>query len=120
MPKQFEIRPAQLADCAQILDLIKELALYEKEPDAVETTVKDLEEALFVGSNTFNNQPACYAVVIDDQDNPGQLSGFALYMLHFSTWTGKYGIYLEDLYVRIKTWTWYGQSFIRTFSTNLC
>ena len=100
MPKQFEIRPAQLSDCAQILDLIKELALYEKEPDAVETTVKDLEEALFVGSNTFNNQPACYAVVIDDQENPGQLSGFALYMLHFSTWTGKYGIYLEDLYVR--------------------
>ena len=100
MPKQFEIRPAQLTDCAQILDLIKELALYEKEPDAVETTVKDLEEALFVGSSTFNNQPACYAVVIDDQENPGQLSGFALYMLHFSTWTGKYGIYLEDLYVR--------------------
>ena len=53
MPKQFEIRPAQLTDCAQILDLIKELALYEKEPDAVETTVKDLEEALFVGSNTL-------------------------------------------------------------------
>ena len=76
MPKQFEIRPAQLADCAQILDLIKELALYEKEPDAVETTVKDLEEALFVGSNTFNNLPACYAVVIDDQEKPGQLSGF--------------------------------------------
>jgi hypothetical protein len=53
MPKQFEIRPAQVTDCAQILDLIKELALYEKEPDAVETTIKDLEEALFVGSNTL-------------------------------------------------------------------
>ena len=100
MPKQFEIRPAQLTDCAQILELIKELALYEKGPDAVETTVKDLEEALFIGSNTFNKQPACYAVVIDDQENQGQLAGFALYMLHFSTWTGRYGIYLEDLYVR--------------------
>ena len=100
MPKQFEIRPAQVTDCAQILELIKELALYEKNPDAVATSVKDLEEALFVGSNTFNNQPACFSFVIDDQESPGKLSGFALYMLHFSTWTGKYGIYLEDLYVR--------------------
>ena len=46
MPKPFKIRPAQSSDCAQILELIKELALYEKDPDAVETTVKDLEEAL--------------------------------------------------------------------------
>ena len=66
MPKPFKIRPAQLTDCAQILELIKELALYEKEPDAVETTVKDLEEALFVGSTSLNNLPACHAVVIDD------------------------------------------------------
>ena len=100
MLKPFEIRAARFEDCAQILELIKELAVYEKDPDAVETTINDLEEALFTGSNTFNKQPACYAVVIDDPENENEICGFALYMLHFSTWTGKYGIYLEDLYVK--------------------
>ena len=85
MLKPFEIRPARLKDCAQILELIKELAVYEKDPEAVKTTVQDLEEALFTGSNTFNNQPACYAVVIDDPENENEICGFALYMLHFST-----------------------------------
>ncbi len=41
MLKPFEIRPARLKDCAQILDLIKELAVYEKDPEAVKTTVND-------------------------------------------------------------------------------
>ncbi len=100
MPKPFKIRNAQITDCAQILSLIKELAVYEKDPTAVKTTVADLEEALFKGSHTFNNQPACFAVVIDDPENEKEICGFALYMLHFSTWTGKYGIYLEDLYVK--------------------
>ena len=57
-------------------------------------------DCIFRRLEQIYKQPACYAVVIDDQENPGQLSGFALSMLHFSTWTGKYGIYLEDLYVR--------------------
>jgi GNAT superfamily N-acetyltransferase len=100
MLKPFKIRAAQLKDCANILGLIKELATYEKEPDAVLTTVSDLEDALFLGTKTFNNLPACYCLVIDDPDNENMITGFALYMLHFSTWTGKYGIYLEDLYVQ--------------------
>ncbi|MDQ4500948.1 GNAT family N-acetyltransferase [Sinomonas sp. ASV322] len=82
-----------------ILELIHELAVYEREPDAVKTTVPVLEAQLF-GEN-----PAIFAHVIDDADGTGssRIAGFALWFLNYSTWEGTHGIYLEDLYVRPET-----------------
>jgi GNAT superfamily N-acetyltransferase len=94
------IRTATPADVPEIHALICELAEYEREPDAVVASVADLHDALFVGSTTPNQSPAAYALVIDDPENPGRLAGMALYFLNYSTWLGRHGIYLEDLFVR--------------------
>ena len=94
------IRPATPADAREIHALICELAVYEREPDAVESTVEQVHDALFVGSATPSGTPAAYALVIDDADEPGRLAAVAIYFLNFSTWLGKHGIYLEDLFVR--------------------
>lgn len=84
------LRRAEPRDLPEILQRIVELAEYEREPDAVETTVDDLDIALF-GPN-----PAVYAHVVEAE---GDIAGIAVWFLNFSTWTGKHGIYLEDLYV---------------------
>jgi len=84
------IRPAQPADAATILRFIRDLAAFEREPDAVEATEEMLGEAL------FGAHPAAEAVIAE-QD--GQPLGFALFFHNFSTWTGRRGLYLEDLYV---------------------
>lgn len=84
------VRPATIQDCPAILRLITELAVYERSAHLVKTTLEQLEAAL------FGAQPAVYALVADDG---GDLAGFALYFLNFSTWEGVHGIYLEDLYV---------------------
>lgn len=86
------IREATLSDISTIHDMIVDLAVYEKEPDAVTATPADLERALF-GEN-----PALFAHVAEIED--GTVVGFALWFLNYSTWLGKHGIYLEDLYVR--------------------
>jgi GNAT superfamily N-acetyltransferase len=85
-------RPAVPADVPEILRLIVELAVYEKEPDAVKTTEGDLERAL------FGEAPAVFAFVVDG-DEPDELAGLAIWFLTFSTWEGVHGIHLEDLYV---------------------
>jgi GNAT superfamily N-acetyltransferase len=85
------IREARQADVPVILQLIHDLAIYEREPDAVRTTVDSLEEAL------FGQRPTIYAHVAEDQ---GEVQGFALWFLNYSTWEGVNGIHLEDLYVR--------------------
>ena len=85
-----KIREAERKDCPIILQFIKELAEYEKEPDAVEATIEILEESI------FEKQQA--KVVLLEED--GQSVGFALYFFNFSTWRGKSGLYLEDLFVR--------------------
>jgi GNAT superfamily N-acetyltransferase len=85
-------RPAVLSDVPELLRLIVELAVYEKEPDAVRTTEADLERAL------FGDAPAVFAFVVDG-DEPGELAGLAIWFLTFSTWEGVHGIHLEDLYV---------------------
>ena len=72
--------------------MIVELAVYEKEPDAVLATVDDLQRHL------FGEDPALFAHVA--QDPSGSVVGFALWFLNYSTWLGKHGIYLEDLYVQ--------------------
>ncbi|MDR4532538.1 MULTISPECIES: GNAT family N-acetyltransferase [unclassified Glutamicibacter] len=85
------IREAQIGDCADILELIQELADYEREPDAVRNTVPDLEAHLFCPN------PQVFAHVAEDE---GQIVGVALWYLTYSTWEGRHGIHLEDLYVR--------------------
>ena len=85
------VREARDSDLAAIVALITDLAVYEREPDAVKITVDQLRSVL------FGEPPAAYALVAEVE---GQVGGFALYFLNFSTWEGVSGIYLEDLYVR--------------------
>ena len=85
------IRPAVPDDVPAILDLIRELAAYEREPDAVHATADGLRAALFGPS------PAVFCHVAEAG---GELAGCAVWFLNFSTWLGRHGIYLEDLYVR--------------------
>ncbi len=74
----------------RILELIKELADYERALDEVSATAGGLRSALFAP------QPAVFAHVAEAD---GEVVGFALWFLNFSTWLGGHGIYLEDLYV---------------------
>lgn len=83
------IRPATPADVATILGFIRDLAAFEREPDAVEATEETLTDAL------FGARPAAEALIAED----GEPLGFAIFFHNFSTWTGKRGLYLEDLYV---------------------
>ncbi|MFP5311271.1 MAG: N-acetyltransferase family protein [Actinomycetes bacterium] len=85
------IRPATPSDVPAILRMIHELAHYEKEPDAVKNTPEQLEQVLF-GAN-----PRVSAAMAENA--AGEVQGFALWFLNYSTWEGVHGIYLEDLYV---------------------
>jgi GNAT superfamily N-acetyltransferase len=85
------IRAATPADIPCIHRLIVELAIYEKEPDAVQATHEDLERAL------FGPRPVAECVLAEVD---GEAVGLALFFTNFSTWTGKPGLYLEDLFVR--------------------
>ncbi len=84
------IRPATPDDIATILRFVQDLAAFEREPDAVEATEAMLSEAL------FGPQPAAEAVIAEEAGAP---VGFALFFHNFSTWKGRRGLYLEDLYV---------------------
>ncbi|MCW3836617.1 GNAT family N-acetyltransferase [Sphingomonas canadensis] len=84
------VRPAAPEDVALILRFVRELAEYEREPDAVAATVPMLHEAL------FGAKPHAEAVIAEADGVP---QGFALFFHNFSTWTGRPGLYLEDLYV---------------------
>ncbi len=88
------IRPATRADLPLILSLIRELAEYERDPGAVVATEQLLEQNLFDAPD----QPAVASCVIGEIDGAPQ--GFALYFFNFSTWLGRPGLYLEDLFVR--------------------
>jgi GNAT superfamily N-acetyltransferase len=89
-PGRAVIRPARPGDVAAIHRLVRELADYEKSLDQVAATEDDLRRSLFGG------QPAVFAHVAEHE---GAVAGFALWFLSYSTWTGRPGIYLEDLYV---------------------
>jgi GNAT superfamily N-acetyltransferase len=84
------IRPATPADIPAILNFIRELATYEREPDAVLATEADLLR------DGFGPIPRFTALIADYEGNP---AGFALYFTSYSTWRGHHGIRLEDLYV---------------------
>lgn len=84
-----EIRPAVPADMPRVLELIKELAIYEKEPQAVTITSKDLQEAGYGQQPQFH----CFVGLYD-----GVIQGMALCYPRFSTWKGT-TLHLEDLIV---------------------
>lgn len=89
------IRAATPADLGDILQLIRDLAAYEREPDAVKATVESLHGTL------FGPTPTAEAIVAEGGDEfGGEVVGMALYFTNFSTWSGRDGIYLEDLYVK--------------------
>ena len=85
------IRKAKISDVQAIYDLIVELAVYEKEPDAVVASVEHIQENLF-GANPV---AYCHVAEVD-----GQVVGIAIWFLNYSTWLGKAGLYLEDLFVK--------------------
>ncbi|HWG11650.1 MAG TPA: GNAT family N-acetyltransferase [Streptosporangiaceae bacterium] len=84
------IRAAQADDVPEIYRLMRDLASYEKSLPSVTATADDLRRSLFGGS------PAVFAHVATGGD---RIVGFALWFLNYSTWAGRHGIYLEDLYV---------------------
>ncbi|MFN3819835.1 N-acetyltransferase family protein [Blastomonas sp.] len=84
------IRPARPGDEAAILRLVIALAVYEREPDAVQATEDSLRKTLF-GEN-----PQVFAHLAEMD---GEVVGLALWLLTYSTWTGAPSLYLEDLFV---------------------
>lgn len=86
------LRPAAESDLDTIIELIHALAAYEREPDAVTLDGAELRQHLF--------GPHPYAQVILAETSSGESAGFALFFHNFSTWKGRPGIYLEDLFVR--------------------
>jgi GNAT superfamily N-acetyltransferase len=86
------LRPATEADLGTIIELIHALADYEREPGAVRLDPEELRRHLF--------GPRPYAEVVLAETCDGASAGFALFFHNFSTWEGKPGIYLEDLFVR--------------------
>lgn len=90
-PNMLNLRPAAPQDVPRILAFIHELAEYEREPDAVLATETDLLRDGF-------SEPRRFECLIAEWEN--QPAGFALYFYSYSTWEGRAGIYLEDLFVR--------------------
>ena len=88
---KFEIRTTTDADVPIILRLIRELAEYERAPDAVVATEPGLREVL------FGPKPSAEVLLALENAEP---VGFAVFFHNFSTWLGRPGLYLEDLFVR--------------------
>lgn len=94
MTLTFHIRPASVDDVDAMLKLVQDLATYEKEPESARAT-----PALF-RENIFEKKYAHTLLAFDGTpEAPGIALGMALYFFNFSTWTGKPGLFLEDLYV---------------------
>lgn len=87
----LNLRPATARDVPAILRLVRALAAYERAPDAVVATEQDFLRHGFGAAPRFS-------VLLAEQD--GEVVGFALWFFTFSTWLGKPGLYLEDLFVR--------------------
>lgn len=91
MLSHFAIQPATVSDLSVILQLIRELAEYERAPDDAVATESQLREVL------FGEKPAAEVLLAFENSEP---VGFAVYFFNFSTWLGRPGLYLEDLFVR--------------------
>lgn len=86
------VRPAAARDIPDILRLVRDLAVYEREPESATATEDNLARALFPDGAA----PAAFCHVAEAD---GRVVGIALWFLSFSTWTGTHGIWLEDLFV---------------------
>jgi GNAT superfamily N-acetyltransferase len=86
-----EIRPARVEDVPIILQLIRDLATYERAPNEVSATEVQLVDVL------FGERPAAEVLLAFEGKSP---VGFAVYFYNFSTWLGRPGLYLEDLFVK--------------------
>lgn len=93
----LHLRPALAHDVPVILELIRELAIYEREPDAVTATEADLLR------DGFGERPAFHVLLAEwrepEQAQP-EVVGFAFYFHTYSTWVGRESLHLEDLFVR--------------------
>lgn len=86
-----DVREASAADLPEIVAMIRELAEYEREPEAATATEAQLRDVLFC------EQPLAHCLIAEAN---GEVAGFALWFVNFSTWQGRHGVYLEDLFVR--------------------
>jgi len=91
MGTEFKIRTARLADVPTILQLIRDLATYERAPNEVTATEEQLVDVL------FGEKPAAEVLLAFESETP---VGFAVFFHNFSTWLGRPGLYLEDLFVK--------------------
>src|SRR6202051_5204702 len=87
----FGIRSAKVADVPIILQLIRDLATYERAPNEVTATEEQLVDVL------FGEKPSAEVLLAFEEETP---VGFAVFFHNFSTWLGRPGLYLEDLFVR--------------------
>lgn len=104
------VRRALPTDVPAILGMVRDLAAYERAPDAVLATNEMLRDAL------FGPDPKVFAHVVEHVTDDGSASvgGFAVWFVNFSTWLGRHGIWLEDLYVRPEhRGRGYGQALLR-------
>lgn len=88
----MNIRKALTHEAPLIQELIRELALFERAPESAQASLADISGAF------FGEHPAVFCDFIEDE--AGQVQGFAIWFLNYSTWTGTHGIYLEDLFIR--------------------
>jgi len=91
IPSDFQIRPARVEDVPIILQLIRDLATYERAPDEVVATEEELIDVL------FGERRVAEVLLGFEEESP---VGFAVYFYNFSTWLGRPGLYLEDLFVK--------------------
>jgi GNAT superfamily N-acetyltransferase len=97
MTDAWRIRPAEPHDVDDIVRLVQELATYEREPDAAEATADDFTTAL------FGPDPRVHAHVAEVRGpdaSTWQVAGMAIWYVTFSTWKGRHGPWLEDLFVQ--------------------
>ena len=90
-PENFQIRPAGVEDVPIILELIRDLATYERAPNEVTATEEQLVDVL------FGERPAAEVLLALEGESA---VGFAVFFHNFSTWLGRAGLYLEDLFVK--------------------
>src|SRR5438034_6406537 len=90
-PENFDIRSASVEDVPIILQLIRDLATYERAPHEVTATEEQLIDVL------FGQRPSAEVLLAFEGKSP---VGFAVYFYNFSTWLGRPGLYLEDLFVK--------------------
>lgn len=88
----MRIRSAESSDVAVIAALIRELAEYENAAELAKATLEQLQETF------FGPEPRAFCDLVETDE--GNIAGFAVWFLNYSTWTGSHGVYLEDVFVR--------------------